>query len=240
MDNVMDDKDDPPLASERNLLLYRLSTFLNSISLNSLNWKHKTLVAMLVTCVFLFLARAVGGEATVAPTPSPPPALSRRYVETVLMPTVTSLPTTAPMATRTPAPTATIGPYGDENGNPAPAPMLYPWASPEWRDYASHILAGERDGQMDRRTIACSLVRDVLRGYGPWDLRKRWYGWREPSWADRLEIWHVVFQTPGHCDGIPWCRYVGSGKDYELWSRRGMVDGMDTTWYGNTVCVHLW
>lgn len=150
------------------------------------------------------------------------------------VPTPTVQPTSIP-----PLPTlvSTPSPYGDENGNPAPAPELYPWADWDWRDYASHIVAGEaNDTEVGRRVVACTLVRDVLLGWAPRTLTTRWYGWKEPEWEDRLAVWEAL-QVEG-CRDIPWYQYVGTRGDYDTWVSKGIVsvdDSYDV--YGDMVAV---
>lgn len=165
------------------------------------------------------------------------------YVGTTPVPTCmptstpTPTPTNTPTPTSMPAPTLTIGPLGDVNGNPAPAPDLYPWADWAWRDFAAHIVKGECvDCPEACRVVACTLIRDVLQGWQPYDLRKRWYGWMEPEWKHRMAVWDAL--QPGGCAGLPWYRYVGNESDYGIWLRKGIVTGNEEVdWYGNTVAV---
>jgi len=181
--------------------------------------------------------RVTGLGATEQPTSTlsiviPDPVLS---APTRVPPT----PTISIPATSTPAPTVTPtpGPYGDANGNPAPAPEMYPWADWEWRDYASHIVAGEAaDTDEGRLVIACTIVRDILRGREPYNLHTRWYGWKNPEWHDRMAMWDAL-QVEG-CRDIPWYRYVGSKRDYQVWLRGGYIRESDPyDVYGNTVAV---
>lgn len=169
--------------------------------------------------------------------------LAAHGVAVTVTPTVTPVaatlapPTSTPAPTVTPTMTPTPGPYGDANGNPAPAPELYPWADWEWRDHGSHIIAGEAaDTAIGRLVIACTIVRDVLRGRDPYNLRTRWYGWKRPGWHDRMAMWNAL-QMDG-CRDIPWYRFVGSKRDYQIWLRGGYIRESDPyDVYGNTVAV---
>jgi len=157
-----------------------------------------------------------------------------RFIATV---TPTPIPTQTPMPTHTPTLIPTIGPFGDTNGNPAPAPRMYPFADADWRDFASHIVAGETgNSPQARRVVACTLVRDVLNGWEPYNLRKRWYAWKEPEWLDRLAVWNALFENG--CDGLPWYRYVGNENDRLIWISKGMMTH-ETPYdvYGKTIGV---
>lgn len=79
--------------------------------------------------------------------------------------------------------------------------------------------------------IACTIVRDVERGWEPWTLRQRWYGWKEPTWNDRVAVWDAL---NGGCDDIPRYRFVGNDRDYLHWQSIGMIDENTVVdWYGN-------
>lgn len=165
----------------------------------------------------------------------------RQYTRTVFIATVTptSMPTPTPTPTPVPTPTLTPtpGPFGDVHGNPAPAPDLYPWADWEWRDYAAHIVAGEcANEQPARRVIACTLIRDVLNDWSPYKLTKRWYGWKTPSWNDRMAVWDAL--QPGGCEELPWYRYVGSKSDRLVWISKGVISSdAEYDVYGKTIGI---
>jgi len=51
------------------------------------------------------------------------------------------------------------------------------WATDHWENYAAHIVASEARGvpQADI-VVACTILRDIEGGHGPWNLQSRWYG----------------------------------------------------------------
>lgn len=68
---------------------------------------------------------------------------------------------------------------------------IYPrapyWATERWQDYAAHIVASEARGVPAADiVIACTILRDVERGYHPWRLHPgRWKGYGTPDARDR-------------------------------------------------------
>lgn len=104
------------------------------------------------------------------------------------------------------------------------------WATPNWQDWAAHIVASEARGvpQADL-VVACTMVRDVQRGWHPWALRKRWFGWGEPDLQDRLAVWLAV---SGGCNSVPNYRYVGNLQDARYWKRLGYIDGQIDLYLG--------
>ena len=97
------------------------------------------------------------------------------------------------------------------------------WATIEWVGYASHIVAGEAPSNCEvcNRWIACTIVRDIQRGYNPWNLYPgRWHGWKSYGPAHKLAVQQAL--NPAFCRGIPRCIYLGNEKDYRFsWSRYG-------------------
>lgn len=96
------------------------------------------------------------------------------------------------------------------------------WASPQWRNFAAHIVASEaRNVPAADIVVACTLRRDVERGWHPWGLRDgRWLGWGTPDAAD---IAAVESSLNGGCVDIPTYKYVGNITDVLLWTQRGMI-----------------
>ena len=96
------------------------------------------------------------------------------------------------------------------------------WATPAWREYAAHIVASEARGvpQADI-VVACTLIRDIERGWSPWGLHPgRWHGWGSPDSADRQAIEDAL---NGACTGVPDYIYVGNFRDAQYWARTGMI-----------------
>lgn len=98
----------------------------------------------------------------------------------------------------------------------------YEFATDAWQDYVSHIVASEARGVEEADiVVACTLVRDVKRGWGPWALRGRWFGWGTPDEADRNAVLQAV--TRGGCVNVPEYRYVGNFQDVQHWRAVGMI-----------------
>lgn len=103
---------------------------------------------------------------------------------------------------------------------------------------AASILRGEapEDCVRCREMTACALVRDLNRGVA---LRKRWYGWRTARDEDVALIERA--QENGFCALYPECKFVGNGRDLEVWARRGWASGVQVVAYcgtgGCSVCV---
>jgi len=95
------------------------------------------------------------------------------------------------------------------------------WATEAWREWASHIVASEARGvpQADI-VVACTMVRDVARGWHPWALRGRWFGWGPPDEADREAVDAAL---TGGCVGVPDYAFVGNYRDAQLWRRMGYI-----------------
>lgn len=105
---------------------------------------------------------------------------------------------------------------------------------------AASILRGEApaDCIKCREITACALVRDINRGV---NLRQRWYGWRSAREQDIALISHAM-NDPKFCRQYPDCRFVGTGRNLEVWSRKGWInDSVRSIAYcgsnGCTVCV---
>lgn len=102
------------------------------------------------------------------------------------------------------------------------------------------ILRGEapEDCHQCREMTACAIVADMERGVR---LRSRWYGWRSAREQDVALIERA--QSTGMCRSYPACRFVGNGRDLEVWARRGWVSSGRVIAYcsagGCSVCVPL-
>jgi len=94
----------------------------------------------------------------------------------------------------------------------SPSPPVYEAAS---------ILRGEApdDCIKCRELTACSLVDDQSKGI---DLRSRWYGYRTARDQDVELILRA--QNTDMCTAYPKCRFVGNGRDLEVWARKGYLD----------------
>lgn len=104
---------------------------------------------------------------------------------------------------------------------PPEPPPLPNWATESWQDFAAHIVASEARGvpQADI-VIACTILRDIERGWHPWALRNRWFGYGAPDALDRLAVESAL---TGGCVDVPVYRYVGNFRDAQLWRSRGMA-----------------
>ena len=105
---------------------------------------------------------------------------------------------------------------------------------------AASILRGEApEGCVRCRELtACALVDDMNKGV---HLRSRWYGWRSARETD-IELIEQAINNPSMCRKFPPCRFVGNGRDMEVWARKGWIDQYTRiTSYCNrngcTVCV---
>jgi len=125
----------------------------------------------------------------------------------------------------------------------------YPqWASEEWVEFAAHIVASEAAGVPEARiVVACTMVRDVERGWHPWALRKRWFGWGWPSAGDFAAVRSAlngVNGKYGECYKIPSYKYVGNLRDAQHWRRTGVIGSGPYDLYvgptGNTVVGVPW
>ncbi len=96
------------------------------------------------------------------------------------------------------------------------------WATEQWQDFASHIVASEaRNVPEADIVIACTLVRDVENGWNPWALRNRWFGWGTPDDKDRQAVF-MSLSSPA-CDDVPEYRFVGNFLDVQRWRASGMI-----------------
>jgi len=103
-------------------------------------------------------------------------------------------------------------------------PRLPPaWATPAWIEYAAHVVASEaRNVPAADIVIACTILRDVERGWHPWSLHPgRWHGFGRPDKADRQAV-HDALLTDA-CDSVPNYRYVGNFNDAKYWRRTGVI-----------------
>ena len=101
----------------------------------------------------------------------------------------------------------------------------YPaWASESWIIYASHIVSSEARNVLSADLpVACTLIRDVQRGYHPWALYGnpgRWHGWGTPDAADYAAVRTAL---GGGCGGVPNFRYFGSWRDLDYFRRMGWL-----------------
>lgn len=108
-------------------------------------------------------------------------------------------------------------------------------------DYAAHIFAGEYlpDSEIANTWIVCTILRDglsrYLAGVSPYTLHPgRWNGWKAPSQAQRDFVTHI------DCTEVPWCAFVGTISDYNVWrhylapNRVSLIVGNQ---HGIVVCV---
>jgi len=104
------------------------------------------------------------------------------------------------------------------------------WATPAWQEWAAHIVASEARGvpQADI-VVACTMVRDVERGWHPWALRSRWFGWGTPDDRDRAAVGQAL---NGGCSGVPDYAHVGNFQDAQYWRMRGYFDGRADLYLG--------
>ncbi len=104
---------------------------------------------------------------------------------------------------------------------------------------AASILRGEapQDCPNCRNLTACALMRDMQNGVV---LRQRWYGWRAARPQD-IELMRQAATDPQFCRTYPDCRFVGNGRDLEVWARRGWASETRVIAYcgksGCSVCV---
>lgn len=101
------------------------------------------------------------------------------------------------------------------------------------------VLRGEAPAECQkcRELTACALVRDQERGV---NIRSRWYGWRQARQEDIDLI--VRARETAMCERYPTCKFVGNGRDLEVWARKGWVSPKVKTIgfcskHGCTVCV---
>jgi len=122
-----------------------------------------------------------------------------------------------------------------------PTEPYLPWATGRWIIFAASIVAGEAaDTDEARQVTACTLVHDVERGWYPWVLRDRWFGWASPSKEALTAM--VLATTTNICREYPRCSYVGSFEDLKYWRRTGVADSSGVwVWMDakgkTTVCI---
>jgi len=104
----------------------------------------------------------------------------------------------------------------------ATEPQAPRWASERWIIFAAHIVASEARGvpQADV-VVACTIVRDIERGWHPWAIRGRWFGWGRPDAKDIGAVRDALIT--GGCDEVPIYRYVGNFKDVQYWRSIGFA-----------------
>lgn len=89
------------------------------------------------------------------------------------------------------------------------------WATVGWQDYAAHIVAGEGvPGNKEAALwIACTIRRDVERGWGPYLLYPgRWHGWGYPDEISEEAV--ALSLTKNGCRKVEKCMYLGNSADY--------------------------
>lgn len=112
-----------------------------------------------------------------------------------------------------------VGP-GDEDESEYPEPPVF--ATGAWIDYAAHIVASEaRNVPAADIVIACTLLRDVERGWHPWNLRRRWFGYGTPDAKDVAAVRNAVYTRA--CEAVPEYKFVGNLKDVYLWRSIGLI-----------------
>lgn len=96
------------------------------------------------------------------------------------------------------------------------------WATENWMDYAAHIVASEARGvpQADI-VVICTILLDIERGWLPFGLGERWYGYGPPDAADRQAVRDALYTDA--CESVPHYRYVGNFKDAQYWRWLGMI-----------------
>ena len=120
----------------------------------------------------------------------------------------------------------------------AQAAAAPPWATPAWQNYAAHIVAGESPAgcAVCDLWIACTIRRDVERGWAPWNLAGRWHGWQATTTSAQREAVTVAMQAGG-CDAVPRCRYLGNTRDFQYnWTGTGAALVVGNK-HGLIVCV---
>lgn len=113
-----------------------------------------------------------------------------------------------------------VGP-GDEDVSDLPEPPGF--ATGAWIDYAAHIVASEaRNVPAADIVIACTLIRDVERGWNPWNLRRRWFGYGAPDAQDLMAVRNAVYTRA--CEAVPRYKFVGNIRDVYYWRSIGLID----------------
>ena len=85
---------------------------------------------------------------------------------------------------------------------------------------AASILRGEAPQGCERcrELTACAIVEDMQHSI---ELADRWYGWRTARQSDVALI--KAAMNTDLCDGYPSCKFVGNGRDLEVWAKKGWV-----------------
>lgn len=112
------------------------------------------------------------------------------------------------------------------------------WATPEWQTFASHIVAGEIPHGCKECALvtACTIRRDVERGWNPWHLQERWYGWKAPTKLSDSAVKAALI--PMGCLHVPDCKFLGNQSDYDNnWAPQPRIEYGNE--YGKSICV-LW
>ena len=97
-------------------------------------------------------------------------------------------------------------------------------ASESWVTYAASIVSSEaRDVPSADLAIACTIYRDVQRGYHPWRLYGnpgRWHGYGTPDADDYAAVRTAL---GGGCEDVPNFRYFGNFNDMHYFRRQGWL-----------------
>ena len=103
-------------------------------------------------------------------------------------------------------------------------PVAPQWATASWQTYAAHIVASEARGVPSADiVIACTLIRDIERGYHPWNLHPgRWHGYGTPDDLDRKAVTDALLSSA--CVDVPRYKYVGNFRDAQYWVRSRTID----------------
>jgi len=104
------------------------------------------------------------------------------------------------------------------------------WATDAWQDWAAHVVASEaRDVPSADLVVACTMVRDIERGWPPWALDRRWFGYGPPDEADYAAVRQAV---NGGCGDVPHYKFVGNFQDAQLWRMNDYFDGRADLYLG--------
>jgi len=121
-------------------------------------------------------------------------------------------------------------------------PSLPAYATQQWIHYAASIVAGETvpGCEICDRWIACTIQRDIERGYYPWALHPgRWHGYRTPR-PEHLAAVEAALHPQG-CLDVPTCAYLGNLNDYRYWSAGRLAQDVSCHLVGNRhgaiVCI---
>lgn len=122
-----------------------------------------------------------------------------------------------------------------QTGYPLVIPVDYPaWATEYCIDHIAHIVASEARGVPSADlAVACTIIRDIERGYTCWSLTPgRWKGYGAP---DALDYAAVRTALSGGCDHIPEFSYLGNLNDARwFYSHNLVITQPLSLWLGPT------